>query len=88
MSIDELAAKYANMSDILMDVDEETEGKLYNRSFKKFFINVIYIIFVWSLDQAFFICSLLMSLNCFTLQKHLYSIAFKLKRLKKKTFVN
>lgn len=33
MSIDELAAKYANMSDMLMDVDEETEGKF----FKKFF---------------------------------------------------
>ncbi|KAL0125634.1 hypothetical protein PUN28_004615 [Cardiocondyla obscurior] len=26
MSIDELAAKYANMSDVLMDMDEETEG--------------------------------------------------------------
>lgn len=37
MSIDELAAKYANMSDMLMDVDEETEGKSFNRFFKKFF---------------------------------------------------
>ncbi|KAL6258452.1 hypothetical protein P5V15_010408 [Pogonomyrmex californicus] len=26
MSIDELAAKYANMSDVLMDIDEEAEG--------------------------------------------------------------
>lgn len=34
MSIDELAAKYANMSDVLMDVDE-AEGKFLNRSFKK-----------------------------------------------------
>lgn len=30
MSIDELAAKYANMSDMLMDVDEEAEGKFFN----------------------------------------------------------
>jgi len=29
MSIDELAAKYANMSD-MMDVDEEAEGKFLN----------------------------------------------------------
>jgi len=27
MSIDELAAKYANMSDMLIDLDAEAEGK-------------------------------------------------------------
>lgn len=30
MSIEELAAKYANMSDVLMDVDVEVVGNYYN----------------------------------------------------------
>lgn len=30
MSIEELAAKYTNISDMLMDVDVEGEGNYYN----------------------------------------------------------
>lgn len=42
MSIDELTAKYANMSDMLIDMDAEAEGKflvLHYAANEKFFNN-------------------------------------------------
>lgn len=78
MSIDELAAKYANMSDVLMDVDEETEGKFLNRSFKKIFYKYMcYILFLYKFpDKQLFLTiryyeSFYFTKNYFVLQKHL-----------------
>jgi len=43
MSIDELAAKYANMSDVLMDEDDEAEGTFFRFFFKVLLKNIFII---------------------------------------------